>query len=41
MPDSALLIIDIQHDYFPGGKFARYRPEEAAAKAMGEFYSLL
>lgn len=33
MPDSALLIIDIQNDYFPGGKNVLHQPEEAAANA--------
>ncbi|MDF2936944.1 MAG: isochorismatase-like [Paenibacillaceae bacterium] len=33
MPDSGLLIIDIQNDYFPGGKWMLHQPEEAAAKA--------
>jgi nicotinamidase-related amidase len=30
---SALLIIDIQNDYFPGGAMALHRPEAAAANA--------
>jgi len=30
---TALLIIDIQNDYFPGGKFPLVNPEEAAKKA--------
>lgn len=33
MADSALLLIDIQNDYFPGGKWVLHEPEEAAAKA--------
>ena len=34
---TALLVIDIQKDYFPGGKFPLVNPEDAAKKA----YSLL
>jgi nicotinamidase-related amidase len=34
---TALLVIDIQKDYFPGGKFPLVNPEEAAKKA----YALL
>jgi len=30
---TALLVIDIQKDYFPGGKFPLVNPEEAARKA--------
>ena len=30
---TALLVIDIQNDYFPGGKFPLVNPEEAAKKA--------
>ncbi|MBK9927602.1 MAG: cysteine hydrolase [Anaerolineales bacterium] len=30
---TALLVIDIQKDYFPGGKFPLVNPEEAAKKA--------
>ncbi|NWG35667.1 MAG: cysteine hydrolase [Chloroflexi bacterium] len=30
---TALLLIDIQKDYFPGGKFPLVNPEEAAQKA--------
>ena len=30
---SALLVIDIQNDYFPGGAMALHRPEAAAANA--------
>jgi nicotinamidase-related amidase len=33
MPDTALLIIDIQNDYFPGGAMALEGPDAAAAKA--------
>ena len=33
MPDKALLIIDIQNDYFPGGKMELEGAEAAAAKA--------
>ena len=33
MPDSALLIIDIQNDYFPGGAMALEGPDAAAGKA--------
>lgn len=33
MPDQALILIDIQNDYFPGGKFELHNPGEAAAKA--------
>ena len=33
MSDKALLIIDIQNDYFPGGKWVLDGMEEAAAKA--------
>ncbi len=29
----ALVIVDIQRDYFPGGKMPLHQPEEAAAKA--------
>lgn len=29
----ALLLIDIQNDYFPGGKYGLFRPDEAADKA--------
>jgi len=31
--NAALLIIDVQKDYFPGGKFPLVNPEEAAKKA--------
>ncbi|NJC98660.1 MAG: cysteine hydrolase, partial [Anaerolineae bacterium] len=31
--NTALLIIDIQNDYFPGGKFPLVDPEKAAGKA--------
>ena len=31
---SALLLIDIQNDYFPGGKQELFQPEQAAAKAQ-------
>ena len=31
--NTALLVIDIQNDYFPGGKFPLVNPEEAAKKA--------
>ncbi len=31
---SALLLIDIQNDYFPGGKNELFQPEQAAAKAQ-------
>lgn len=31
--NTALLVIDIQKDYFPGGKFPLVNPEEAAKKA--------
>jgi len=30
----ALLIVDVQREYFPGGKLALYRPEEALAQAQ-------
>ncbi|HSG44509.1 MAG TPA: cysteine hydrolase family protein [Anaerolineales bacterium] len=30
---TALLVIDIQNDYFPGGKFSLVNPEDAAKKA--------
>lgn len=30
---TALLVIDIQNDYFPGGKYPLVNPEEAAKKA--------
>lgn len=30
---TALLVIDIQNDYFPGGKFPLVNPQEAAKKA--------
>jgi nicotinamidase-related amidase len=30
---AALLLIDIQNDYFPGGKMALERMDEAAASA--------
>jgi nicotinamidase-related amidase len=33
MADRALLVIDIQNDYFPGGKMALEGPEAAAAHA--------
>src|SRR5689334_1999783 len=33
MPDAALLIIDIQNDYFPGGAMALEGPDAAAEKA--------
>lgn len=33
MKDSALLLIDIQNDYFPGGKSVLHQSGEAAAKA--------
>lgn len=33
MKDSALLLIDIQNDYFPGGKWVLHQAGEAAAKA--------
>ncbi len=33
MPDTALLIIDIQNDYFAGGAMALEGPDAAAAKA--------
>jgi nicotinamidase-related amidase len=33
MSDTALLVIDIQNDYFPGGKMALEGPEAAGAKA--------
>ena len=33
MPDSALLIVDIQNDYFPGGAMELEGAEAAAAKA--------
>src|SRR5687767_10231103 len=33
MPDTALLIIDIQNDYFPGGTMELEGADEAAAKA--------
>ena len=33
MAESALLIIDIQNDYFPGGAMALHQPEAAAANA--------
>ena len=32
MNKSALLIIDVQNDYFPGGKMALHEPEQALAK---------
>ena len=32
---TALLVIDIQNDYFPGGKFPLVKPLEAAQKAYG------
>lgn len=32
MNKSALLIIDVQNDYFPGGKMALHEPERALAK---------
>lgn len=31
--NTALLLIDIQNDYFPGGKYPLCRPQEAAAQA--------
>jgi nicotinamidase-related amidase len=33
MPETALLIIDVQNDYFPGGAMALEGPDAAAAKA--------
>jgi nicotinamidase-related amidase len=33
MPDTALLLIDIQNDYFPGGKMELEGAEQAAEKA--------
>ena len=33
MPQTALVIIDIQNDYFPGGAFPLEKPEQAAAQA--------
>lgn len=33
MQDTALIIIDIQNEYFPGGKLALDRPEQAAENA--------
>jgi nicotinamidase-related amidase len=33
MDDTALLVIDIQNDYFPGGANPLYKASEAAAKA--------
>ena len=30
MPDRALVIVDIQNDYFPGGRFELVGPEQAA-----------
>ena len=33
MPDTALLVIDIQNDYFPGGAMELERADAAAAKA--------
>jgi len=33
MPDTALVVIDIQNDYFPGGKMELEGAEAAAAKA--------
>lgn len=30
---TALILIDIQNDYFPGGKYELYRPEQALAHA--------
>ena len=33
MADPALVVIDIQNDYFPGGKMALEAPEAAAANA--------
>jgi nicotinamidase-related amidase len=35
MPERALLIIDIQNDYFPGGKMELEGADAAAAKASG------
>lgn len=32
MPKQALLIIDVQKDYFPNGKLPLYQPEQALAK---------
>lgn len=34
MPKTALIIIDIQNDYFPGGAMALSKPMEAAHKAQ-------
>lgn len=33
MADSALLLIDIQNDYFPGGKWVLHEPVKAAVQA--------
>ena len=33
MLKTALLVIDIQNDYFPGGKYPLVNPLEAAQKA--------
>ena len=33
MPDTALVVIDIQNDYFPGGAMELEGAEAAAAKA--------
>ena len=33
MPRTALIIVDLQNDYFPGGKWELKDTEEAAAKA--------
>lgn len=31
--NSAIILIDIQNDYFPGGRYELYQPEQAAANA--------
>lgn len=33
MKKTALLLIDIQNDYFPGGRYPLFKPEEAAKNA--------
>jgi nicotinamidase-related amidase len=34
MADKALVVIDVQNDYFPGGKFPLWNTEAAAAKCV-------
>jgi nicotinamidase-related amidase len=37
MPDNALLVIDLQNDYFPGGAMELEGADAAAAKALAKF----